>query len=282
MRKRKIKPLPRPGYFVDVRTFAAALTSKSFDLAGLANFLGTENRKIETQEHGKSISEDYLFYAKQDVQVTWECYCKLLDKFAEHNFKSIFPHQIFSEASIGKAYFKEMNIRPFREVAAGLSGLPIRNHHEHLFRRPRRSASSADNFAGHLLRFSVNVSDCLHLDGIWRFVIANGLIWRDSTAQTTDFLRIHYCPDAAKAGNVAAADYACAACPDADIFPVRAAYGGDAQTTIGLNYFSSDTPLWFTLADCITSKLLTGKTPKILQAITFYPRGGPVGPSSRS
>ena len=44
------------------------------------------------------------------------------------------------------------------------------------------------------------------------------------------------------------------------------------QTTIGLNYLSSDTPLYFTLADCIASKLLTGKAPKILQAMTFAPR----------
>ena len=60
--------------------------------------------------------------------------------------------------------------------------------------------------------------------------------------------------------------------PDSDIFPIRAAYGGDTQTTIGLNYLSSDARLWFTVADCIVSKLLTGKAPKILRAIAFEPR----------
>ena len=71
---------------------------------------------MQTDEHGKAVTDNYLSYAKQDVQVTWECYCKLLDKFAEHNFTRHAPHQIFSEASIGKAYFKEMNIRPWREM----------------------------------------------------------------------------------------------------------------------------------------------------------------------
>ena len=59
--------------------------------------------------------------------------------------------------------------------------------------------------------------------------------------------------------------------PHADIFPVRAKYDGKSQT-IGLNYLTSDSPVWFTLADVIASKVLTGKVPEILQAITFSPK----------
>ena len=43
-------------------------------------------------------------------------YRALLAKFAQHNFKETLPHKIYSEAGIGKAYFKEMNIRPWREI----------------------------------------------------------------------------------------------------------------------------------------------------------------------
>jgi hypothetical protein len=59
--------------------------------------------------------------------------------------------------------------------------------------------------------------------------------------------------------------------PQADIFPVRAKYDGKSQT-IGLNYLTSETPLWFTLADVIASKLLGGKSPEILEAIAFSPK----------
>ncbi len=68
--------------------------------------------------------------------------------------------------------------------------------------------------------------------------------------------------------------------PRADIFPVRARYAprikaerksGD-MPTIGVNYLSADRPLWFTLADCVASKLLTGKAPKVARAISFTPR----------
>src|SRR5262249_41578974 len=116
MRKRKIKLPPRPGYFIDLKTLAAALTSRSFNLAGLADFLGTDHRKLNTDEHGKAVTDNYLAYARNDVQVTWDCYCKLLEMFSKHKFMQTAPHQIFSEASIGKAYFKEMNIRSWREI----------------------------------------------------------------------------------------------------------------------------------------------------------------------
>ena len=38
---------------------------------------------------------------------------------------------------------------------------------------------------------------------------------------------------------------------------------------IGVNYLSADRPLWFTLADCVASKLLTGKAPKVVRAVRF-------------
>lgn len=40
----------------------------------------------------------------------------------------------------------------------------------------------------------------------------------------------------------------------------------------GLNHLTSETPLWFTLADVIDAKLLGGKSPEILEAITFLPK----------
>jgi hypothetical protein len=39
--------------------------------------------------------------------------------------------------------------------------------------------------------------------------------------------------------------------------------------TIGVNYLSANRPLWFTLADCIASKLLSGKAPSVIRAVRF-------------
>jgi hypothetical protein len=62
--------------------------------------------------------------------------------------------------------------------------------------------------------------------------------------------------------------------PKDDILPVRTVYdsGRNKRTqNIGLNYLSSDTPIWYAGPDLIASKILTGKAPRILKAIQIVP-----------
>ena len=62
--------------------------------------------------------------------------------------------------------------------------------------------------------------------------------------------------------------------PQADILPVRTVYGDTGKTqNIGLNYLSSEKPIWYAAPDLIASKILTGKTPRILKALEMV-RGG--------
>jgi hypothetical protein len=70
-RNRKIAPRQRRGSFVDLKTIAAALLSRSFNLASLADFLKTRTRKTESGGHGQRLTEKYLRYAVQDVQATF-------------------------------------------------------------------------------------------------------------------------------------------------------------------------------------------------------------------
>jgi hypothetical protein len=55
-----------------------------------------------------------------------------------------------------------------------------------------------------------------------------------------------------------------------DIVPVRAEYD-EVTRTIGVNSLTTKEPLWFTLADCIVSKLLTGKCATIEKAQSYRP-----------
>ena len=268
-----MKKAPRPGYFVDLKTLAAALTSRSFNLAGLAEFLQTENRKLNTEDHGKSVTTDYLSYAKQDVQVTWECYCKLLEKYSEHKFTQTAPHRIFSEASVGKAYFKEMKIRPWREMQPdfpdALVGVIMSTYFGGRSEVHRRRIISQIRYCDFL---SMYPTVCT-LMGLWRYVIASGVTWWDSTGETSGFLDTITLTELGHRNTWPELTTLVQIAPDADIVPIRANYGGDQQSTIGLNRLSSETPFWFTLADCIASKILNGRVPKILRAITFKPCG---------
>ena len=98
-----------------MKTIAAALLSQTFTLERLANHLETQSRKHEAEEHGAELTERYVEYALQDVQVTWECYEKLAQRFADHGLSQNLS-KILSEASLGKAYLGEMGIRSFQSV----------------------------------------------------------------------------------------------------------------------------------------------------------------------
>lgn len=74
MRRRKMRVPPHRGYFVDVRTFAGALVGRSWTLEALTDHLKTEHRKRHSEAHGSVLTEEYLDYATNDVQATWECY----------------------------------------------------------------------------------------------------------------------------------------------------------------------------------------------------------------
>ena len=62
--------------------------------------------------------------------------------------------------------------------------------------------------------------------------------------------------------------------PEGDIVPVRADYGhGDKdRPQIGVNPFTTDEPLWYTIPDLIADTLLTGQAPPVLQSFRLIPK----------
>jgi hypothetical protein len=267
-RKRGMKVDTYRGHFVDIKTLASALLSRRFSLRSLAEFLQTPTQKRETDEHGE-ISEAYLDYARTDVDVTWECYQELSRRYAEHGLSQAVS-KILSEATIGKAYLGDMGCRPF----LGCDPSFDRAHFGRIFcayyggraeirnRRAIRETLYCD--------FKSMYPTVNGLMSLWQFVIAEGIESKETTADTRAFLQNVTLADFQKRETWQGLTTLVRVKPNSDLFPVRAKY--DQRTyTIGLNYLTSETPLWYTLADCIVSKLLTGKCPEIEEAITYRP-----------
>jgi transcriptional regulator with XRE-family HTH domain len=270
-RKRDSTNKPRRGSFIDLKTAAAALTSQSFSLATLAEFLQTPHRKQSVEAHGTALNEAYLDYACNDVQVTWECYAALRTKFEEHGLRSTLFSQILSEASLGKAYLREMGVASLETVQPDfpnflkghiMSGYYGGRSEVHI--RRRVSQLLYCDF------LSMYPTVCVLME-LWRFVIAKGLSWRESTVEVRSFLERIELDGLQRAENWRNLTTMVQVAPDGDHLPIRAKYDREPQAKIGLNCLKSETPLWFTLHDCIASKLRTGKAPKVLRAITFVP-----------
>lgn len=259
------------GYFLEVRALAAALFSRSFSLSSLAEFLNVKHGKLETDYHGKPLTTAYLEYAERDVLTTWECYRELSRRYDALDLKSTPINRIFSEASIGKANFAEMGIQPWfrvqkdipRKLLAQIMSAYFGGRSEVRIRREMRQVMLCDFL-------SMYPTVCT-LVGLWSFVIGNGMKWRDGTAKVKRILKCWTLDELKTQSSWRSLVALVQVVPEADIFPVRAEYNDGADGTIGANYLSSKTELWFTLADCLASQLLSGKPLKVIQAVVFEP-----------
>jgi len=271
-RKKKRKNPIRRGFFIDIKTLAAALTSQSHTLDSLAKSLSVDALKQSTDDHGKILTTDYIEYAVRDTETTWQCYTKLQKLYDLHGLELTHSHNIHSEASLGKAYLRDMGIQPWQKMQPDfpddLTGIIMSTYFGGRSEVHIRKTKTQILYCDFL---SMYPTVCT-LMGLWRFVTAQGMDWHDSTKETKTFFDDFEISDLQNHDTWKSLTTLVQVKPDSDIFPVRTKYGGDAQYTIGLNYLTSDENLWFTLADCISSKILTGKTPKIIEAISFAPR----------
>lgn len=110
-------------------------------------------------------------------------------------------------------------------------------------------------------------------------LIAEKISYHTTTQETQEFLNRITVSDINQPQTWKKMLTICKIIPDEDILPVRSDYGNKITTNTGTNYLKSidGTGLWFTVPDLIASKLLTGKTPKIIEAITFAPEGAQSG-----
>jgi hypothetical protein len=268
MRRRKLRVRGYPGHFVDLKTLGAALLSRRFTLKSEAEALGTPTQKLDTDEHG-TMTRRYLDYARTDVQVTWECYQALIGRLAKHDLLTG-PDRLLSEASVGKGYLEKMRIKPLLEC-------------EPSFPRERFGEMFCAYYGGRaevrIRRVPCEVIYCDFksmyptvnaLMGLWRFVIGHGMTVREMTSGTQSLLDGITIEDLQKPATWKKLRTLVRLVPQDDILPVRRKY--DEQSfTIGLNYLTAPQPLWYTLADCIVAKLLTGRSPRIDRAVTYLP-----------
>lgn len=259
------------GYFVDVKTLAAVFTSESHSLESLSKLLEVPHPKLETDKHGEIIDPDYVRYAWRDTQATWECFDALAKKFDGLKLADTGLYELYSEASLGKAYLKAMGIKPWRDVQPHFP--------------PRTIGQILSTYYGgrsevHIRR---EITPIIHFDflsmyptvctlmNLWQFVISTGIDGTDDTANVQEFVSNCTAETLRTQAIWQNLNAIVQVLPQGDLFPVRAHYAGDPQATIGLNYLTSDEPLWFTLADVLVTKILTGNTPQIMEVIRFIP-----------
>jgi hypothetical protein len=270
---------PDRGFFVDVKTLAAALTSQSHSLESLSTLLNTI-QKSPLDDYDGPLTPEMVAYCGTDVQATWECFAKLAERYEAYGLNQTGLHDLYSEASLGKAYLQAMNVVPWRQAQPDFP--------------PEMIGRIMSTYYGgraevHIRREITPVIHCDFLSmyptvctlmGLWRYVIAAGITTRDATAEIRELVASCERDELRDPAAWRELDCIVQVSPDEDIFPVRAQYQPDQPATIGLNCVTSAAPMWFTLADVLASKLLSGKTPQIVSAVRFQPKAPQAGLTS--
>jgi hypothetical protein len=273
MRKRGMKVPVFRGHFVDVRSLAGALLSGSWDLKRLSNHMKVRHPKLAEPDFSAEIDEQFLDYAVRDPLTTWECFTALKARYDSFGLTLTPITRVLSEAGLAKACLRQLGIKPWREMQpdfpARLTGIIMSSYYggrsEVKLRRMIRRILYCD--------FLSEYPTTRILMNLWPFVRAKRVTWRDAKAEVHSMMRRLRLSDLQQPDFWPDLCVLVQVLPKADIFPVRSEYDEHGQHTIGLNYLTSKKPMWFTLADCIVSWLLTGRWPKVRRAIRFEPEG---------
>ena len=260
------------GRFLDLKTFAHALTDKAHSLKSLAEALGTAHRKTDADYSGL-LTPQYIEYNRQDLRVSQECLEGLRAEFERHPVE-VEPWHLRSPASLAKAYLRAAGITP---PARRTPKLP-----ERVF-----GATMTPYFGGrteyHIPRLIVPVvyTDFLSmyptvqaLAKLREWLTADHFTVRDSTRAAQSILKSVTVETLLNRATWPTLRFFALVLPQDDILPVRAQFNPNNENySIAVTRLSAEDGLWYSGFDIAASILLTGRIPKIIQAFSLEPVG---------
>jgi hypothetical protein len=259
---------PKEGRFLDLRTLAFALRNQSYSLKSACKAFHVQG-KVDHKPSGQ-ISSKEIQYCRGDVAASHRLLNAMMEQF-NRNPVDLDPEKAYSPASIAKAYLKEMGIRQ------------PKTH----FRVPNKTIGIAmQSYYGgraecRIRKTSVPV---IHTDFTSQYPTVNALLGNWDVLKSSS-VRFVNCTSAAKKllSKIELENtfdptfwkqlsFFALVKPKDDVLPVRTVYSGRTQN-IGLNYLTSERPIWYAGPDLVASKILTGKAPKILKAVRMISSG---------
>ena len=255
--------------FLDVRTLLWALRNKSYSLKTGCREFKTEHQKLDHDPTGKVAPEE-IEYARNDVPCTVDLLNVSKQEFDLHPIDPG-PDRMFSPASVAKSYLDKLNVfHPSEKVveAERAYGIFMQSYFG------GRAECRIRNWEVPVcpVDFMSQYSTVNELLGNWEVLTAESVTFPDATGDVRKLLAQITIDRCFERKMWLRFKFFALVRPDDDIFPVRAVYNGTTQN-IGLNYLTSNEPIWFAGPDVISAILLTGKVPHIEKAIRVVPHG---------
>jgi hypothetical protein len=264
---KRMKLWPR-ARFLDLRTLLWALRNKSFSLKTACKEFGIPG-KLDHKPTGRVDLEE-IQYCRQDVRATTNLLNAVKQEFDLHPIIPG-PDRMFSPASVAKSYLDTMNIlHPSKKVkdADRAYGIFMQSYFG------GRAECRIRNWEVPvcLVDFMSQYATVNELLDNWRVLTAKYVTFLDATREVRQLL-LQITPERCFDRKLwRRFRFFALVRPDNDILPVRTVYNGTTQN-IGINYLTSNEPIWFAGPDIIASVILTGKIPRIEKATRVTPHG---------
>ncbi|WP_319507631.1 hypothetical protein [uncultured Methanolobus sp.] len=261
------------GYFLDVQTLAETLLKiEHMSLEKAGEKLNTKTKKMKGIEHGK-VTDNYIDYLITDVETTYQVYEKLIEELDRYQI-DIPPTKIYSSAAIGKYALRQLGIESFLPLNPDFSPEMIGNIMTSYYGGRCECKIRKQPLKVTTLDFTSMYPTITMLMDLWKYMIAQSLEMKDATDEIKEMLSKVDLAFLQNKENWKDFVVMVKVQPDTDILPVRMDYKGSGTGyNVGINYLSSDSELWYSLPDIIASVILTGKVPKIDEAIKYIPKG---------
>lgn len=260
------------GNFLDLKTLAFALTTKSLSLESACREFGVENGKVAIGDHGV-ITSAYIDYNRRDVLASQELLERMRAELDLHPIE-LNPCKAYSSASIAKAYQRALGFTPMRQKFADIPlelqtaslNAYFGGRSENRIRKQEVPVVYTD-----FLSMYPTVNVLMDLSAISRAERLKVVDCTDDVRRMLEEISVERCFDPTFWKELR---FFGLIEPTSDILPVRARYDdADDNWTIGLNRFTSETPMWYSGPDLVASALLSGQAPRVLRAMRMIPRG---------
>jgi len=270
-----ISPQP-PGWktprFLDLRTLTSAVTDKGFSLKSACEKWEVEHGKTEVDEHGV-ITPESIDYCRRDVQATGELLGNALREFESYRVPNLGADRALSGASLAKETLRGLGLKSplernpdFPDEMLGASMEAFYGGRSEVRTRRVHVPAEAHDFTS--MYPTVNA-----LTGLWGVLTADTVTADEDTDRVRDFLDRVTVEDCYRPGTWRGLVGVAQILADGDVLPVRAAFERGESPVIGLQPVHSDRPTWYTIADLVASRILTGRVPTIVRAVTFTGHG---------
>jgi hypothetical protein len=259
-------------HVLDLKTLTGVLTGEALSFSSAREVFGTQGSR--TRRPRSRVTKRAIEYLLKDVVGKVELLNRLREELQHHPL-NLLPERCYSPATLAKAYFSAMGVKPPQEkfnIPERINGIALQafaagRAETNVVRTPL-PVTYVDFFSQFpAISSLLDCREILCAESLEVADFTNGAIELTERATLDDCFRPEFWKWLRWFALVEPCD---------TVLPIRAKFGvrQDSDPTLGWDFLSSKQPLWVTGLDVIAAKVITGKPLKILNAILWSFRMG--------